>query len=95
MTQHFIFNKQNIEPGLVISSLSMFEGKVSNLDSGNEPQLSHRLYGVKLGQYLASVCRQRRQDFKTTQGQKTNVRLRVWAKLRLGDQADGILVSKL
>ena len=75
----------------MVLSLSMLEGKMSDLDARNESELSGRLNGVKLGQDFPGVGRQRRQNLKTAKGQESDVGLRVGAKFWLGHKSDGIL----
>jgi len=48
----------------MVLSLAMLEGKMGDLDAGDQTKFSGRLNGVKLGQDLAGVRGQSSEDFK-------------------------------
>ena len=66
---------------------------MSNFDARNESQFSCRLHSVKLCQDLASVSGQGCQNFKASEGKKSNVRLRIRPEFGLCDETYGILKS--
>jgi hypothetical protein len=77
----------------MVLSLAMLEGKMGNLDTGDETKFSGRLNGMKLGQDLAGVCGQGGEYLEAAKGEETNVGLGVGSELGLGDEADGVLQS--